>query len=53
MKRIVVLALAAAGAVVVGQRWQARQAEKALWAEITDPAPQEASSTGEVVHTDR
>ncbi|WP_040155323.1 DLW-39 family protein [Mobilicoccus massiliensis] len=39
MKRIVALVVAAAGAAVIGQRWQARQAEQALWAEITDPAP--------------
>ena len=44
MKRIVALAVATAGAVVVGRRWQARQAEQALWAEITDPAPRPHST---------
>lgn len=43
MKRIVALAVAAAGAAVVGQRWQARQAERALWAELTDRAPRPRS----------
>ena len=46
MKRIVALVVAAAGAAVVGQRWQARQAEQALWAELTDPAPRAQADQG-------
>jgi len=49
MMRIVALMAAAAGAVVVGQRWQARLAENALWAEITDPAPRERNREGDLV----
>ncbi|GMA41799.1 DLW-39 family protein [Mobilicoccus caccae] len=44
MKRIVALLVATAGAAVVGQRWQARQAERALWVEITDPSPRESAT---------
>ena len=43
MKRIVALVVAAAGTAVVGRRWRARQAEQALWAELTDPAPRPRS----------
>ncbi|WP_169798553.1 DLW-39 family protein [Piscicoccus intestinalis] len=39
MKRILLLAAAAAGAVVVGQRINAQRAEADLWAQLTDEAP--------------
>ncbi|WP_210424375.1 DLW-39 family protein [Gephyromycinifex aptenodytis] len=39
MKRVLALVVAGLGAAMVQQRIRARQAEQALWAEATDPAP--------------
>ncbi|WP_040562489.1 DLW-39 family protein [Kineosphaera limosa] len=39
MKRLLLLAVAAAGAVAVGRRIQVQRAEADLWAELTDEAP--------------
>ncbi len=36
MKKLVVLAAAAAGAVIAGRKVQQNKAEEALWAEATD-----------------
>ncbi len=39
MKRVLLLAAAAAGAAIVGRQVQARRAEADLWAQLTDDAP--------------
>ncbi|MEQ6902158.1 DLW-39 family protein [Nocardioides sp. YIM 152588] len=40
MKKLVLVALAAAAALVAGKKLQESKAEKALWAEATDKLPE-------------
>ena len=51
MKRILLLAAAAAGAVVVGQRINAQRAEADLWAQLTDEAPRSSFAPTPAVST--
>ena len=39
MKKLILLALAAGGAVFARKKLEESKAEKALWAEATDPLP--------------
>ncbi|WP_235536053.1 DLW-39 family protein [Nocardioides sp. Root190] len=39
MKKLILAALAAAGAIVAGKKLQQSKAEQALWAEATDKLP--------------
>lgn len=45
MRKLLVIAAAAAGVVAARRRSQAQQAERELWAEATDPVPDDADST--------